>query len=78
MHKEYRQRFYDKEGNHILSLCPCDLSHENGKIVVNYDIALPNGTVIFCGVHEDFLKYFPNKELLLDNKEPVEDWEKPD
>lgn len=48
-------RFYDKEGNHRLSLLPCGLV--DGKVVC-VDLCRPSGKVLYCGVQIDLVNVF--------------------
>lgn len=42
-------RIYDKNGNHVLSLLPCE---DSPRSAYDYDLATPDGKVQLCGVNE--------------------------
>jgi hypothetical protein len=42
-------RIYDKNGNHVLSLLPCE---DSPGSAYDYNLAAPDGKVQMCGVNE--------------------------
>lgn len=48
-------RIYDKNGNHVLSLLPCQ---DSPRSAYDYDLVTPDGKVQMCGVKDETVSAF--------------------
>lgn len=59
-------RLYNNKGEHVMSLLPCGVNH--AREVINWDLCLPDGKVLYCGIDNELAESFHMGGLHLEER----------